>query len=73
MNVTLRADPARRWGEDVATAGQRFCAIDRKGDWYGLLDEAQHYAPQRPIDPNAARCLGATEDLVKLGCKLGRV
>lgn len=135
--------------EEVTAAKQRFCAIDLKGDWYGLksaadgrhegipvvvfggdhadvpledgagafvgetvaglgqscildlehlskgkqvrllaaffealyernrepllllLDEAQRYAPQRPIDPDAARCLGATEDLVKLGRKHG--
>lgn len=36
-----------------------------------LLDEAQRYAPQRPIDPDAAKCLGAVEDLVKLGRKHG--
>lgn len=135
--------------EEVTAAKQRFCAIDLKGDWYGLkstadgtgegipvvvfggdhadvpledgagafigetvagldqscildleqfskgkqvrllaaffealydrnrepllllLDEAQRYAPQKPIDPDAARCLGATEDLVKLGRKHG--
>jgi hypothetical protein len=135
--------------EEAAKAKQRFCAIDLKGDWYGLkstaagtgaglpvvifggdhadlpledgagafigetiaaleqpaildleyfskgkqvrflaafferlydknrdpllllLDEAQRYAPQRPIDPDAAKCLGAVEDLVKLGRKHG--
>ena len=135
--------------EEVTAAKQRFCAIDLKGDWYGLkstadgksagipvvvfggdhadvpledaagafigetvagldqscildlehlskgkqvrllaaffealydrnrepllllLDESQRYAPQKPIDPDAARCLGATEDLVKLGRKHG--
>jgi hypothetical protein len=135
--------------EEVAKHAQRFCAIDLKGDWYGLkstangkgaglpvvifggdhadlpleetagafigetiatleqpaivdleqfskgkqvrflaafferlydanrtpllllMDEAQRYAPQRPIDPDAAKCLGAVEDLVKLGRKHG--
>ncbi|HEV8656924.1 MAG TPA: hypothetical protein VGR85_15570 [Candidatus Limnocylindria bacterium] len=135
--------------EEVTKAKQRFCAIDLKGDWYGLkstadgkgdgipvivfggdhqdvpleegagafigetianlaqpaildleyfskgkqvrflaqffdtlydrnrdpllllLDEAQRYAPQKPIDPDAAKCLGAIEDLVKLGRKHG--
>ncbi len=36
-----------------------------------LLDECQRYAPQKPIDPDAAKCLGAVEDLVKLGRKHG--
>lgn len=36
-----------------------------------LLDEAQRYAPQRPFDPDSAKCLGAVEDLVKLGRKHG--
>ena len=39
-----------------------------------LLDEAQRYAPQlggRAHDPQIARCLGAVEDLVKLGRKHG--
>lgn len=36
-----------------------------------LLDEAQRYAPQKPFDPDAAKCLGAVEDLVKLGRKHG--
>lgn len=135
--------------EEVTKAKQRFCAIDLKGDWYGLkssadgknpgipvvvfggdhqdvpleegagafigetiaqleqpaildlehlskgkqvrflaafferlydrnrdpllllLDEAQRYAPQKPFDPDAAKCLGAVEDLVKLGRKHG--
>lgn len=135
--------------EEVTKAKQRFCAIDLKGDWYGvkssangreagipavifggdhadlplkedegatvgamiaelqqssildleyfskgkqvrflaeffstlydknrdplllLLDEAQRYAPQRPISPESALCLGAVEDLVKLGRKHG--
>jgi uncharacterized protein len=137
------------FAEEVSKAGQRFCAIDLKGDLYGLkstadgkgdgipvvifggdhqdvpledgagafvgetvaglgqscvldlehfskgkqvrflaaffealydrnrdpllliLDEGQRYAPQRPIDPDAAKCLGAVEDLVKLGRKHG--
>jgi uncharacterized protein len=135
--------------EEVTKAKQRFCAIDLKGDWYGLkstadgkgdgipvvvfggdhqdvpledgagafvaetvaglgqscildfeyfskgkqvrflaafcetlydrnrepllllMDEAQRYAPQKPIDPDAAKCLGAVEDIVKLGRKHG--
>jgi hypothetical protein len=135
--------------EEVTKAKQRFCAVDLKGDWYGLkstadgkgegipvvvfggdhadvplepdagafvaetvaslsqscildfeqfskgkqvrclaaffetlydrnrdpllllLDEAQRYAPQKPIDPDAAKCLGAVEDIVKLGRKHG--
>ncbi len=135
--------------EEVTKQGQRFCAIDLKGDWYGLkstadgkgegipvvvfggehkdvpleegagayigrlvtslqqsviidleefskgkqtrflaaffealydanrepllllADEAQRYTPQRPIDPDASRCLGAVEDTVKLGRKHG--
>ncbi|HEV8230187.1 MAG TPA: hypothetical protein VGQ86_09530 [Candidatus Limnocylindria bacterium] len=135
--------------EEVTKAKQRFCAIDLKGDWYGLkstadgkgdgipvvvfggdhqdvpleegsgafigetiagleqpaiidleyfskskqirflasffetlydrnrspllllLDEAQRYAPQKPMDPESAKCLGAVEDLVKLGRKHG--
>jgi hypothetical protein len=36
-----------------------------------LLDEAQRYAPQRPMSPDATTCLGAVEDLVKLGRKHG--
>jgi hypothetical protein len=37
-----------------------------------LLDEAQRYAPQgRTLEPDAARCLGAVRDLVKLGRKHG--
>jgi hypothetical protein len=135
--------------EEVTKAKQRFCAVDVKGDWYGLkssangrepgipvvifggdhadlpleegaghfvgetvaaleqsvildlealskgkqirflsaffstlydknrepllllLDEAQRYAPQRPMNPEAQVCLGAVEDLVKLGRKHG--
>lgn len=36
-----------------------------------LLDEAQRYAPQKPLDPEAAKCLGMVEDVVKLGRKHG--
>lgn len=39
-----------------------------------LMDESQRYAPQaggRGIDPEIARCLGAVEDLIKLGRKHG--
>jgi len=36
-----------------------------------LMDEAQRYAPQRPMNPDAARTLGAAEDIVKLGRKHG--
>lgn len=37
-----------------------------------LMDEAQRYAPQaRMVDPESAKCLGAVEDLVKLGRKHG--
>lgn len=39
-----------------------------------LLDEAQRYAPQsggRGMDPQIQRCLGAVEDVVKLGRKHG--
>jgi len=37
-----------------------------------ILDEAQRYAPQgRMIDPDTAKCLGAVEDIVKLGRKHG--
>lgn len=36
-----------------------------------LLDEAQRYIPQKPMSPDAARCLGAAEDIVKLGRKRG--
>lgn len=135
--------------EEVAKAKQRFCAIDLKGDWYGLkssrdgkadglpvvvfggdhadlpleegagafiaetiaslaqstildfehfskgkqirfqaeffetlyhrnrdpllllMDEAQRYAPQKPMSPDEARCLGAVQDMVKLGRKHG--
>jgi hypothetical protein len=135
--------------EEVTRAKQRFCAIDLKGDWYGLkstadgrsdgipvvvfggdhqdvpledgsgafvaetiagleqssiidlehftkgrqirwladfqlalyhknreplvllADEAQRYLPQRPMDPDSTRCLGAGEDVVKLGRKHG--
>lgn len=135
--------------EEVTRARQRFCAIDLKGDWYGLkstadgkgegidvivfggdhqdvpleedagaflgetvanlshscildfeymskgkqvrflasffetlyhrnrdpllllLDEAQRYAPQKPMSPDEARCLGAVQDTVKLGRKHG--
>lgn len=135
--------------EEVTKARQRFCAIDLKGDWYGLkstadgkgegipavifggehadvplepeagaevasivaeleqsvildfelmskgkqlrflgpfferlyhvnrdpllleLDEVQRYAPQKPMNPDASICLGAVEDIVKLGRKHG--
>lgn len=135
--------------EETYRAGQRFCAIDLKGDWWGLkstadgkgegipvvvfggdhqdvpleenagaelarivaelpqstildfehlskgkqlrfqaqffaalydanrdplvllMDEAQRYAPQKTFDPESAKCLGAVEDLVKLGRKHG--
>lgn len=135
--------------EEVTKATQRFCAIDLKGDWYGLkstadgkdngipvvvfggdhadvpleenagaflgetvaglsqscildfehmskgkqirflapffetlyhrnrdpllllLDEIQRYAPQKPMSPDEARCLGAVQDTVKLGRKHG--
>ena len=36
-----------------------------------LMDEAQRYAPQKPMNPDASRTLGATEDIVKLGRKHG--
>lgn len=36
-----------------------------------LMDEAQRYAPQKPMSPDANRTLGATEDVVKLGRKHG--
>lgn len=36
-----------------------------------LADEAQRYAPQKPNDPQQSRCLGAVEDVVKLGRKHG--
>jgi len=36
-----------------------------------LMDEAQRYAPQKTFDPESAKCLGAVEDLVKLGRKHG--
>lgn len=139
----------RVMAEEAHAAGQRFCAVDLKGDWWGLkasedgqtegipvvifggdhadlpleaeagtqiadivaalqqpvvldlenlsktkqtyflaafferlydvnrdpilllLDEAQRYAPQKPMSPMATVCLGAVEDLVKLGRKHG--
>lgn len=36
-----------------------------------IADEAQRYAPQKPASPDAHVCLGAVEDLVKLGRKHG--
>lgn len=36
-----------------------------------LMDEAQRYAPQKPMSVDANRTLGATEDIVKLGRKHG--
>src|SRR6185503_8220994 len=36
-----------------------------------LMDEAQRYAPQKPMSPDATKTLGATEDVVKLGRKHG--
>lgn len=36
-----------------------------------LMDEAQRYAPQKPMNPDSAKTLGATEDIVKLGRKHG--
>lgn len=36
-----------------------------------LMDEAQRYAPQKPMSPDATKTLGATEDIVKLGRKHG--
>jgi hypothetical protein len=36
-----------------------------------LMDEAQRYAPQKPMSVEANKTLGATEDIVKLGRKHG--
>ncbi len=36
-----------------------------------ILDEAQRYAPQKPMSSEGQACLGAVEDLVKLGRKHG--
>ena len=36
-----------------------------------IADEAQRYAPQKPWSPEAQICLGAVEDIVKLGRKHG--
>jgi hypothetical protein len=36
-----------------------------------IVDEAQRYAPQKPISTEATICLGAMEDIVKLGRKHG--
>jgi hypothetical protein len=36
-----------------------------------LMDEAQRYAPQKPMSIEANKTLGATEDIVKLGRKHG--
>lgn len=36
-----------------------------------FLDESQRYAPQKTFSPEGAKCLGAVEDLVKLGRKHG--
>lgn len=36
-----------------------------------LADEAQRYAPQKPMSTDATICLGVVEDLVKLGRKHG--
>lgn len=36
-----------------------------------IADEAQRYAPQKPFSPEAQICLGAVEDIVKLGRKHG--
>lgn len=36
-----------------------------------LMDEAQRYAPQKPMSPDATKTLGAAEDIVKLGRKHG--
>jgi hypothetical protein len=36
-----------------------------------LMDEAQRYAPQKPMGPDAQVTLGAAEDIVKLGRKHG--
>ncbi len=36
-----------------------------------IADEIQRYAPQRPMSPDETICLGAVEDVVKLGRKHG--
>jgi len=36
-----------------------------------IMDEAHRYAPQKPMNPEHAICLGASEDIVRLGRKHG--
>jgi uncharacterized protein len=60
-------------GKQVRFLGDFFAALyhENREPILLLLDEAQRYAPQRPISPESSVCLGAVEDLVKLGRKHG--
>ena len=60
-------------GKQVRFLGEFFSALYDKNrePLLVIADEAQRYAPQKPISPDASICLGAVEDLVKLGRKHG--
>jgi hypothetical protein len=60
-------------GKQVRFLSQFFAALYDKNrePLLVIADEAQRYAPQKPASPDANVCLGAVEDLVKLGRKHG--
>jgi hypothetical protein len=60
-------------GKQIKFLGEFFAALydANREPLLMILDEAQRYAPQKPISPDSAICLGAVEDLVKLGRKHG--
>jgi hypothetical protein len=65
-----------RKGEQRRVLGQFFESLyhHNREPLLLLMDEAQRYAPQlggRGVDPQMASCLGAVEDIVKLGRKHG--
>lgn len=60
-------------GKQVRFLGEFFAALYEKNrePLLVIADEVQRYAPQKPLSPEASVCLGAVEDLVKLGRKHG--
>lgn len=60
-------------GKQIRFLGEFFAALyhANREPLLVIADEAQRYAPQRTISPDSAICLGAVEDLVKLGRKHG--
>jgi hypothetical protein len=54
----------------VATFLEKLYELNRRPRLL-IADEAQRWAPQKPISPDHTICLGATEDIAKLGRKHG--